>query len=302
MESVFAHFCILFNYSLKYLSLDSGLDPESRLHLNIWLNGCLVKSFFLDSRLHGNDNIPLLGKNLVKNKSQCKDTTEMNDKKFLVVPSILSADFRTLEAEIKAVEEAGADWIHCDIMDGRFVPNISFGPMVVDTAKKCTDLPLDVHLMIVHPEEYIKNFAEAGADYITVHAEACQDLQAVISLIKENGSKAGVTVNPDKSVDLIMPFIDQLDLVLIMSVYAGFSGQKFIHDVMSKLQQVRNEISHNKYSCRLEIDGGINEDTAKISAEYGADVFVAGSFIYGGERYKERIEAVRNGAVMGWKE
>jgi ribulose-phosphate 3-epimerase len=226
----------------------------------------------------------------------------MNEKKMLVAPSILSADFRKLEEEIKAVEEAGADWIHCDIMDGRFVPNISFGPMVVETAKKCTKLPLDVHLMIVHPEEYIKKFTDAGADIITVHAEACEDLQSVITLIRENGPKVGITVNPDKPVDLFLPFLDQIDLVLIMSVYAGFSGQKFIQDVMTKVRLVRDEITRNDFPCHLEIDGGINGETAKISAEYGADVFVAGSFVYGGESYKERIDAVRDGAVAGWKD
>ncbi len=226
----------------------------------------------------------------------------MNEKKMLVAPSILSADFRKLEEEIKAVEEAGADWIHCDIMDGRFVPNISFGPMVVETAKKCTTLPLDVHLMIVHPEEYIKKFADAGADIITVHAEACEDLEAVIKLIKDSGSKVGVTVNPDKPIDLFLPYLDQIDLALIMSVYAGFSGQKFIEDVMTKVRRIREEITRNNYVCNIQIDGGINGDTVKTSAKNGADVFVAGSFIYGGESYKERIDAVRNGAFAGWKD
>ncbi len=225
----------------------------------------------------------------------------MSEKKIIVAPSILSADFRKLEQEVKAVEEAGADWIHCDIMDGRFVPNISFGPMVVEWVKKCVSLPLDVHLMIVHPEEYIKNFRDAGADTITVHAEACDDLPAVMQLIKDTGARVGVTVNPDKPVELFIPYLRDIDLVLIMSVYAGFGGQKFMEEVMAKVRAVHDEAERiGHLALDIEVDGGINGETARICAENGANVFVAGNYIFKGDDYRERIESVRNGALAGW--
>lgn len=225
----------------------------------------------------------------------------MSERKIIVAPSILSADFRILEKEVKAAEEAGADIIHCDIMDGRFVPNISFGPMVVETVKKCVSIPLDVHLMIVHPEQYVKNFRDAGADNITVHAEECDNLPSVIELVKASGSKVGVSVNPDKPIELFLPFLNQIDLVLIMSVYAGFGGQKFIQDVMPKVRGVYEEALRIEHPLDIEVDGGINGETAQICAENGANVFVAGNYVFKGSDYRERIEAVRKGAVAGWK-
>lgn len=225
----------------------------------------------------------------------------MSEKKIIVAPSILSADFRKLEREVRAVEEAGADWIHCDIMDGRFVPNISFGPMVVEWVKKCVSLPLDVHLMIVHPEEYIKNFRDAGADTITVHAEACEDLPSVMQLIKDTGARVGVTVNPDKPVELFIPYLRDIDLVLIMSVFAGFGGQKFMEEVMAKIRGVHDEAERiGHLALDIEVDGGINGETARICAENGANAFVAGNYIFKGDDYSERIESVRNGALAGW--
>ncbi len=223
----------------------------------------------------------------------------MSEKKIQVAPSILSADFRILEKEVHAVEEAGADLIHCDIMDGRFVPNISYGPMIVKTVNKCVSIPLDVHLMIVHPEEYITQFRDAGADYITVHAEACEDLPSVLGLIKESGAKTGVAVNPDKPVDLFLPWLNQIDLVLIMSVYAGFGGQKFIEDTMQKISAVSDEAKRIDHSLVIEVDGGITGETAPVAGLHGADIFVAGSYVFGGDDYRERIEAVRSGAVTG---
>lgn len=225
----------------------------------------------------------------------------MNEKKIMVAPSILSADFRILEKEVKAAEDAGADMIHCDIMDGRFVPNISFGPMVVEAVKKCVSIPLDVHLMIIHPEKYVKNFRDAGADIITVHAEACEDLPSVIKLIDDSGSKIGVSVNPDKPVDLFLPHLRQIDLVLIMSVYAGFGGQKFMREVMPKVRTVYEEAQRISHMLDIEIDGGINGETAQTCAENGANVLVAGNYVFSGNDYRGCIEAVRRGAKAGWK-
>ncbi len=225
----------------------------------------------------------------------------MQQKEIIVAPSILSADFRTLEREVRAVENAGADWIHCDIMDGRFVPNISFGPMIVEWVKKCVTVPLDVHLMIVHPGDYITQFRDAGADAITVHAEACDNLPAVIAMIRESGARVGVTVNPDKPIELFLSHLKEIDLVLIMSVYAGFGGQKFIPEVTAKVRAVYDEAERIGHTgLDIEIDGGINSETAEISAEHGANVFVAGNYIFKGDDYGRRIEAVRNGALTGW--
>lgn len=226
----------------------------------------------------------------------------MSKNEILVAPSILSADFRILEKEIKAVEGAGADMIHCDVMDGRFVPNITIGPVIVEAVKKSVSIPLDVHLMIVHPEQYIKNFRDAGADIITVHAEAeaCGDLPNAIELIRESGAKVGVTVNPDKPVELFLPYLKQIDQVLIMTVNAGFGGQKFIQDAMPKVKTVYEEAKRIGHSLDIEVDGGINEETAKICAENGANVFVAGNYVFNGKDYKKRIDAVRNGAEAAW--
>jgi ribulose-phosphate 3-epimerase len=226
----------------------------------------------------------------------------MSEKKILIAPSILSADFRSLEREVKAVEDAGADMIHCDVMDGRFVPNISFGPMVVEAVKKCVSIPLDVHLMIVQPEQYIRAFRDAGADIITVHAEICADVPEAISMIHATGARAGITVNPDKPVSLFLPYLRDIDLVLVMSVYAGFGGQKFIGDTMAKVAEVYAEarrIGHD--TLIIEVDGGINGDTARTAAAHGADALVAGSYVYGGNDYRMRIDAVRRGAHDGWQ-
>lgn len=217
----------------------------------------------------------------------------MSDRKIKIAPSILSADFRILEQEVKAVESAGADMIHCDIMDGVFVPNISFGPMLVESVKKSVSIPMDVHLMIVNPQNYIKQFRDAGADIITVHAEACDDLPHVISLIRECGAKVGVTVNPDKPIDLFLPLLDTIDLVLIMSVYAGFGGQKFISETMSKVKAVYDEAKKIGHTLDIEVDGGVTCETAHECIENGANILVAGSYVFGGDNYRERIDLVR---------
>lgn len=212
--------------------------------------------------------------------------------KTIISPSILSADFTKLGEDIKKIEQAGAEWVHCDVMDGVFVPNISFGPMIVNFVNKITDLPLDVHLMITEPIRYIEQFAEAGSDIITVHAEACEDLPATIAKIKECGSKVGVAVNPDFPVSLFLPYLKDIDLVLIMSVHAGFGGQSFIADTMNKVKEVKSAVDAANLDIRIEVDGGVNDKTAVECREAGADVLVAGSYVFGGD-YKERIDSLR---------
>lgn len=217
----------------------------------------------------------------------------MSAKKVKISPSILSADFGNLEQEIKAVDEAGAEYIHCDVMDGHFVPNITFGPFILKAVRKATDKVLDVHLMIYNPEKYIQDFRDAGADIITVHAEGCKDLPAVLDQIKESGAKVGVTVNPDFSEDLFLPYLEKIDMVLIMSVYAGFAGQKFIPEVMSKVTRVREEADKRNPDLDIEVDGGVNDKTVKQVLDAGANVIVAGSYIFGGEDYKQQIDSLR---------
>jgi len=214
-------------------------------------------------------------------------------KKIEIAPSILSADFRYLERDVKAVEDAGADRIHCDVMDGHFVPNLTFGPMVVEAVRKCVKIPLDVHLMMFHPEKYIQQFCDAGSDILMVHAEACEDLPGVLDSIKKRGVKAGVAVNPDKPVDLFLPYFDKIDQVLIMSVYAGFGGQKFIVDTLEKSKRVAGLIKGTFDHIDIEVDGGVNKETAPMCIESGINVLVAGSYIFGSPDYKARIASLR---------
>ncbi len=211
-----------------------------------------------------------------------------------IAPSILSADFSRLGEEVKAVEEAGADWIHVDVMDGKFVPNITVGPLVVESLRKVTKLPLDVHLMIENADQYIEDFAKAGADIISVHAEACPHLHRTIESIKENGAKAGVVLNPATTLFALDEIIEQVDMVLLMSVNPGFGGQKFIGSVLSKIELLRNTLNESGVELDLEVDGGIKpENVAKIK-QAGANVIVAGSAIFGSADYKKAIEGLRN--------
>ncbi len=208
----------------------------------------------------------------------------------LVAPSILSADFAKLGEEIKRVESAGADWIHVDVMDGQFVPNITIGPPVVRAIRKQTTLPLDVHLMIVEPDRYLEDFAEAGADYITVHVEACIHLQRTLSHIRKLGKKAGVSLNPGTSPETIRYVLDDLDLVLIMSVNPGFGGQKFIEAVVPKIKTVRSMLDNAEHpDVRISVDGGINPTTGRIVVDAGADVLVAGNAVYGASDINKAI-------------
>ncbi|MBL7178921.1 MAG: ribulose-phosphate 3-epimerase [Desulfobacterales bacterium] len=211
----------------------------------------------------------------------------------LIAPSILSADFSRLGDEIRAVEDAGADWIHVDVMDGHFVPNITIGPLIVEAARKVTSLPLDVHLMIESPERYIKDFADAGADLISVQVEACVHLNRTIQMIKEIGLRAGVVLNPSTPLATIEWVLKDVDFVMIMSVNPGFGGQKFIPSSLDKVKDLRGMTRENGLSTLIEIDGGVNEKTIKNISDAGVDVFVAGSAIFGSSDYKETITRFR---------
>lgn len=210
-----------------------------------------------------------------------------------IAPSILSADFSKLGEEIKDVERGGADYIHVDVMDGHFVPNITIGPLIVEAIRPITKLPLDVHLMIENPDQYIEAFANAGADYLTVHVEACKHLHRTIHYIKSFGVKAGVVLNPATPVQTIEHVIDDIDMVLLMTVNPGFGGQKFIEQVLPKIRQVKELVDKKGLSVEIEVDGGVNEETARKCVEAGANVLVAGSAIYNERDRKKAIEKIR---------
>jgi ribulose-phosphate 3-epimerase len=210
-----------------------------------------------------------------------------------IAPSILSADFAKLGEEITAVEKAGADYIHVDVMDGHFVPNITIGPLIVEAIRPVTKLPLDVHLMIDNPDQYIEAFAKAGADYITVHVEACRHLHRTIHHIKSFGIKAGVVLNPATPVNTIEHILKDIDMVLLMSVNPGFGGQKFIPEVLPKIRKVKEMADSIGKEIEIEIDGGVNSETARLCIEAGANVLVAGSAIYDQEDYAAAISLIR---------
>lgn len=211
-----------------------------------------------------------------------------------IAPSMLSADFSKMGEELARVENAGADIIHLDVMDGVFVPNITFGIKMVADLKKIATKPLDCHLMIVSPEKYVKKFAEAGADYVTVHYEACKEnLANVLKLIKSCGVKCGLVINPDTPVEKIVNEIPLCDMVLVMSVFPGFGGQSFISDVLVKVCEIRDIIDKNHYNCLIEIDGGINPRTALAAKKAGCDVLVAGSSVFGAKDAAKAISDLR---------
>ncbi|HMZ56315.1 MAG TPA: ribulose-phosphate 3-epimerase [Nitrospira sp.] len=212
-----------------------------------------------------------------------------------IAPSILSADFARLAEEVSRVEKAGADWLHIDVMDGHFVPNLTVGPPIVDALRKVTTLPLDVHLMMTNPDAFIAEFAEAGADYLTVHVEACPHLHRTVQSIKERGVKAGVTLNPATPAVALSEIVRDADLILIMSVNPGFGGQKFIPSSLEKIAEVRTLIDRTRSHALLEVDGGIKPDNADAILSAGADVLVAGSAVFSGGDYAAAITALRAG-------
>ncbi len=214
-----------------------------------------------------------------------------------IAPSVLSADFARLGDEVAAVERGGADWIHVDVMDGHFVPNLTVGPLIVEALRKVTKLPLDVHLMITNPDAYLGAFAEAGADYLTVHVETCPHLHRTLQAIKERGVKAGVTLNPATSVTTLEEVVADADLILVMTVNPGFGGQRFIPNTLDKIAKVRALIDRGGSHALLEVDGGVKVDNAGQIVEAGADVLVSGSAIFSGSDYATTIKAMRDAGL-----
>lgn len=209
----------------------------------------------------------------------------------LVAPSILSADFANMEKAALDVRKWGGDWLHCDVMDGVFVPNITFGMPMVKALDRVTDMTLDVHLMITEPEKYVERFCDVGADFVTFHVDASKNVDGALDAIKAKGKKCGLVLNPDKPLSLVKPYIDKIDILLIMSVYAGFGGQKFIPESVQKLKDAKKLIGDR--NVLLEIDGGVGEDNAKEIIAAGADVLVAGSSVFGSKNPEKVISALK---------
>ena len=215
--------------------------------------------------------------------------------KIIVAPSILAADFSRLADEVHRAEQAGADWIHCDVMDGHFVDNISFGPMVVEIVRKQTRLPLDVHLMIEHADHYVPRFVKAGANSITVHVEpeAKHDVAKTLQQIRDAGCRVGLTLNPATSFELLEPFLKKIDMLLVMTVHPGFGGQPFRADQMAKVKRAADWNKSRERKIDIEVDGGINPETAQVSIQNGANVLVAGTSIFRAQDYGEAIKELR---------